>query len=418
VLLAACSDQTPAAATVPEIAPAASAEPSPSRAAEAPAAPPAQAVDEWLPKLLRDADPRFGEWLAQAEELRLQILVTVVDPTTGEWQTHGFRVDEEYFYPASAIKSFLAVAALGSMSAQAGGDIPPLTRILRCRPDRPGCEPLRVDEDKDEGGAEDDGGKKKHRKLRVGDELRKLLAYSDNDSYNRLYDIVGHREVNETIAGLGFETVRFHHRMDAPADQSRDTLRVTLLPPGKKAITIPARRSTFEPKPTPAAKLEIGRAYRDKGRLVKEPMSFAQKNYVSLKEMQRLNLSLLFPEHPQALALGLSAAQRELLIAAMTARLSNKAAAAEQNPLSPGVLDVLPAARVRYVGKSGRAYGFHLDNAYIEEVATQRGFFVTVTVYANPDGVLNDDDYAYDEVSRPLLHALGAALTRALLVER
>jgi hypothetical protein len=372
-------------------------------------------VDDWLPKLLEKADPRFEKWLANAAELRLQILVTVVDPSTGEWKTHGLRVDEEYFYPASAIKTFLAVAALRSMSERAGEDIPAMTRIIRCREDQPGCEPPKVDEEKDEDGKPvEKDGKRKHVRLRVGDEIRKLLAYSDNDSYNRLYDIVGHREVNEILGGIGLTTVRIHHRMDSPADRSKDTLQVTLLPPGKKPIEIRARRSDYKLAPTQAAKLSIGTAYREKGRTVKEPMSFAEKNYASMREMQRINLSLLFPEHPQALDLGLSAAQREMLLAAMTARLANKAAAAEQNPLSPGVLEVLPAKKVRYVGKSGRAYGFHLDNAYIEEVSTQRGFFVTVTVYANEDGVLNDDDYDYDEVSRPLLKALGAALTSAI----
>ena len=41
--------------------------------------------------------------------------------------------------------------------------------------------------------------------------------------------------------------------------------------------------------------------------------------------------------------------------------------------------------------------------------------FVTVTVYANPNGILNDDDYGYDETTKPLLSSLGEVLTRELL---
>jgi hypothetical protein len=82
------------------------------------------------------------------------------------------------------------------------------------------------------------------------------------------------------------------------------------------------------------------------------------------------------------------------------------------------VLDALGHERIRYVGKSGRAYGFHLENAYVENRDTGRAFFVTATVYANPDGVLNDDDYAYDQLSRPLLASLGSALARELLVAK
>ena len=146
-------------------------------------------------------------------------------------------------------------------------------------------------------------------------------------------------------------------------------------------------------------------------------MSFARKNYVSLRELQRLNRALLFPELGEGPSLGLSERHRALIVGAMTAKLGSERRVAEHYPLSPGVLDVLPAERVRYVGKSGRAYGFHLDNAYIEDRETGRAFFVTVTVYANPKGVLNTDDYGYDEISRPLLRALGAALGRKLLLE-
>jgi hypothetical protein len=121
-------------------------------------------------------------------------------------------------------------------------------------------------------------------------------------------------------------------------------------------------------------------------------------------------------ELPLPIPLGLSAKQRDLVVRAMTSRLEPSRFAAEHGPLSPGALAVLPAERLRYLGKSGRAYGFHLENAYIEDLQTRRGFFVTVAVYANPDSIMNDDDYAYDEISRPLMRSLGEALTRAILV--
>ena len=389
---------------------------------------PGAPTEPLLARTLRVGEPALGRFFDQAATLRLQILVTTVPPGGGPWATYGYRVDAEYFYPASAIKTFLAVAALRSMSKRAGGDIPPLTRIERCVDNHPDCDPPEVDED-DEDGADagapteapspdgkDADKRKKHKKLRVGEEIQKLLSFSDNDSYNRLFDIVGHRELNEQMAELGYGSVRFHHRMDTPAERSRRTLRVLLLPPGKRAIEIPARTSDFEPAPSPATDLLIGTGYHDGNRLIEEPMSFSRKNYVSLRELQRLNRALLFPEQEAGPPLGLSDKQRALILGAMTAKLGPERRVAEHYPLSPGVLDVLPADRVRYVAKSGRAYGFHLDNAYLEDRVSGRALFVTVTVYANPKGVLNTDDYGYDEISRPLLRALGAALTRTFLL--
>lgn len=368
----------------------------------------------WLEKTLRAADPRFEGWLADAASLRLQILVTAVDPDSDRWTTYEFRPDAEYFYPASAIKTFLAVATLRALDEKLGAEVPLATRIERCREDRPGCEPPDVDEDKDKEKEEGDD-KKRFKKLRIGEEIAKMLSYSDNDSYNRLYDIVGHEELNRQMAALGFTSVRFHHRMDAPAERSRRTVRVRLIGATKRGLEIKPKTSTFEPAPTSATGLDIGTAYNDGRKRIEGPMSFAKKNYVSLREMQAMNMSLLFPKHAGTKDLGLSEGERAHLIRSMTANLEQPANAAEHNPLSPGVLDEVPAKAVRYIGKSGRAYGFHLDNAFIQSTTSKKGFFVTVTVYSNPDGVLNDDDYGYDETTRPLLAALGKALAQALL---
>ncbi len=373
-------------------------------------------VDRWVEQTLRAADPRFAGWIDDAENLRLQVLVTEVSPDGQTWISHGFRVDAEYFYPASAIKPFLAVASLRALDARVAGQIPLGTRIRRCQPLRPGCEPPEQDEDKEAESSEPDS-KPKHEKLYLGEEIAKLLSYSDNDSYNRLWDIVGHSELNAAVAELGFSSIRFHHRMDAPAERSRSTVRVQLLPPSMKGLDLPARKSSFEPAPTPAERLLIGTSYFDRGKRVEEPMNFARKNYVSLRELQQMNMSLLFPARAEAKPLSLSELEREHLIKAMTANLSKPANAAEHHPLSAGVLEVMPDAKqLRIVGKSGRAYGFHIDNSWVEDKSSKRAFFVTATVYANPDGVLNDDDYAYDETSKPLLRALGAALARKILL--
>jgi hypothetical protein len=252
----------------------------------------------------------------------------------------------------------------------------------------------------------------------VGSEIHKMLSYSDNDSYNRLWDIVGHQAINEEMVRLGFPAVRLHHRMNAPADKSRRTLRVVLLPPGKRAIVAQRRSSDFELPPTSAKKLSIGKGHNRGGKIVAEPLSFAQMNHVSLADLQRLMVALIHPDQPGSVTLGLSDDQRAYVIKAMTRRLDLRKHAAVHGPLSPGVLEVLPPERVRYVGKSGRAYGFHIENAYLEDLETGRGLFVTVTVYANPNGILNDDDYGYDDTTKPLLSSLGEVLTRELLAAK
>ena len=68
-----------------------------------------------------------------------------------------------------------------------------------------------------------------------------------------------------------------------------------------------------------------------------------------------------------------------------------------------------------YMNKGGKAYGFHLDNAYLEHKKTGRALFITFGIYTNPNGVLNDNQYGYSDVSEPLFHDLGLAAGRYLL---
>ncbi|MEQ9325182.1 MAG: serine hydrolase, partial [Polyangiaceae bacterium] len=373
------------------------------------AIPPPRAPEPELAKRLRAGDPRWTAWLDRAEELRLQILVRPLSP---EAPAQRYRVDAEYVYPASAIKLFLAVAALNILNEKVEGELPWNTRFMRCRDDKGGCEPPR--EDIDESVPETEDGKRKHQKLRVGLEIQKLLSWSDNDAYNRLWDMVGHAEANAEMARLGFSSVRLHHKMNAKPELSLKTLRVTLLPPGMRGVVSKRRVSDTALAPTDAARLLVGKAYNDEGKLVEEPLDFGTKNYASLEDLQRLLLSVVRPDHPDAVALRLTDDQRAQLVKAMT-RDPTHPAAAEHGPLLPGVVEALGKDNLRYISKSGRAYGFHLENAYLENTSNGHAALVTAVVYANPNAVLNDDDYAYDETSRPLLASLGEELARRLL---
>jgi Beta-lactamase enzyme family len=386
--------------------PGASANPSATASGTAPDAEP------WLADTLRRGDPRWTGWLAGADALKLQILVRVVEPGRDD-RIERFRADAEYTYPASAIKPYLAVAALRRLNRDAEKPIALRSSLMRCRDDEGGCQPPREDVDPNHKPGPD--GKKKHKKLRVGQEIHKLLAWSDNDAYNRLWDIVGHREVNEEVLAMGFPAVRMHHKMSAPAERSKKTLRTTVLPPGHRGLVYKRRVSDLVLGPTPAKNLLIGQAHNDAGKRIDGPLDFGMKNHASLADLQRILLSVVSPEHADAAKLELSVEQRDHLLKAMT-RKPRSGRHADHAPLFPGVVEVIDASEVRYISKSGRAYGFQLENAYIEHLASKRAIYVTTVVYANPNGVLNDDVYAYGETSRPLLAALGEALARSLLV--
>ena len=86
----------------------------------------------------------------------------------------------------------------------------------------------------------------------------------------------------------------------------------------------------------------------------------------------------------------------------------------ELKPLLPGLRRIAPRERWRIVDKLGWAYGFMVENAYVEDRESGRGLFLAATLYVNADGVLNDDRYEYAEVARPFMADLGEVVGRML----
>jgi len=82
-----------------------------------------------------------------------------------------------------------------------------------------------------------------------------------------------------------------------------------------------------------------------------------------------------------------------------------------------GARRVVPAEFLRVYDKIGRAYGFSVENAYLEDTRTGRGLFLAIVLYTNPDGILNDDRYAYEELAEPFLDDVAETIVRAVLTE-
>jgi hypothetical protein len=62
---------------------------------------------------------------------------------------------------------------------------------------------------------------------------------------------------------------------------------------------------------------------------------------------------------------------------------------------------------LRLFNKSGDAYGYLLDNAYIADFEKGIEFMLTAVIYVNEDGILNDDQYDYEKVGLPFMSNLG-----------
>jgi hypothetical protein len=351
---------------------------------------------------------------AEPERYRAQILFAeIVDGPGGipTLRRYAWREDTEYWYPASTVKLCAAVAALRTLERLGGEGAPWLDA------DTPAAyHPLLEGEAEESADASstDDG------RLTVRHDVRKSLIVSDNPAFNRLYGLAGQDRVNAEMRALGLDSVWIVHRLAErrTAEENRRSPRITL-GDGDDALTLPERVSDATPPPAALGRLpgapglRLGRAHVGSGgEVVAEPMSFAGKNHVTLRDLQSLIAMVARPDVELGLpALGLSDEHMELLRRAVTDDPSESesprfdpAVHPDEWPhfFRPGVERVAPRAELRVSNKIGLAYGFASETAYIEHVPSGRAFFLAMCVYVNDNAVLNDGVYEYDLAFRAM----------------
>lgn len=372
-----------------------------------------------IEEILR-SDPRLAPYAEAAEEHRLQVLLGWIEEDEDQRQIlrqEGFRASAEYFYPASAIKLFAAVAALetlGDLRRETGLAVDENTPLL--------FHPLFDGEElTDADPSNRDGGR-----ITVGHEIKKLFLVSDNVAFNRLYELVGPDALNRSARRAGIGSARIVHRLSIArtAEENRRVPKIELVGDGFRH-TVPERSCEAEPPVPEIAGLAVGRAYLRGGERIDQAMDFRVKNRISLADLQRALALVVRPgvDVGEGDGFRLTERQRALLLDAMAGyprQSENPVYDPEEYPdhwvkfLLPGLRRVVPDERLRIYNKVGRAYGFSIENAFVVDRETGRSFFLAATVYTNRDGVLNDDAYEYETAADPFLADLGEAVARAL----
>lgn len=377
--------------------------PRPPRREPAPTAPStiALAKDPLAEEILRGGGAALRTVMAAPETHRFQVLYGVVEegpkPTL---ERHGYRADAEYFFPASSMKVPIALATYDWLATQ---------RIARdatmvIHPVAGNADPYVTT---------------------VAREAWRALIVSDNSSANRLLGIVGHREAHETLWSLGLASARIRtgFATGAELDPAEVSPRIQIASGGRTTEEIAPRRSDLVLPPNEAKDLDIGKAAIVDGRRREGPLSFADKNAMTLRDLQdtlvRIVRPDLLPEGARADAVSkedLAHLRQALGTLPSQSGLAgydrNVVADYQLSPFLRGIERVRARGRFEIYAKVGQAYGFLVANAYVVDKESGRSFFLTASVFANPDEIMNDDNYAYDTISFPALADVGEAFCR------
>lgn len=379
------------------------------------------AGDDWFGPVFADNQGRFGGVMDDPEAHRVQVLVSeVVEGDDGQptLRRHGYRADAEYFYPASSIKIAACVAALlevqrwqEELAADASVDTPLAFHAA------------------DGSALEHDESNVVDGTVTVRHEIRKVCLVSDNPGFNRLFDLVGRDALNQTMWDAGLPSFRLRHQLigGGPGERRGDpatTPRVEVRT-DDSTHTIPPRTAQTElPTQRPDGAYRFGEAYIADGQRHDGPFDFTTRNEVALADLHDLLIMIARPDIDlDKPGLPLTDEHRALLVEAMSQDpLTSANPVYPSPPHEPGFAQSWPLAGVQRVidggavtetQKGGLAYGFVIENAYYIDETTGRSFFLTATIYHNPNATFNDNDYGY-EFSRAFLTDLGEAVARRL----
>lgn len=369
----------------------------------------AQKPTNILEQLLLAHPEKFKKLTDHPEKYRLQILYTQIDRDANNkpsLTTYSYRADtNEYFYPASTVKLAASVLALEKLNTL---KIKKETTFQTLK-----NRPLQLEIKTDSTAASGIPS--------IAHYIKKILLVSDNEAYNRLYEFLGQRPFNESMAKKGFQGVRLTHRLQTPLPrlENQYTNPIQLIDASGKVLY--QQPEAFNDKPYAAnSPILLGKGtMNDAGVVEDRPLDFSLKNSYPLQAQHLFLQRLMLPEaFPKKDRFNLSKEDYQFLYRYMSMypteskepKYTDEHATfckflyygSEKNAtLNPSI---------RIFNKVGDAYGFLLDNAYVVDFDKKVEFMVTAVLLCNEDEIFNDEKYDYDSIGYPFFKNLGEVI--------
>lgn len=342
-----------------------------------------------LDDILASDHPSIQKVVDSIEKHEVQILYTQIDTTEKgdiQFKDFSFQVkNKSYFYPASTVKLPIAILAAEHLEENENIhlDTPYISRrdtLLHS----------------------------------VADDIRQIFAISDNEAYNRLYDLLGRDNINSRLKELKLSPTRISHRLSTTNASSPIGDTIKFFPSYEGETIIVALPPDRPIKKVSLKKQQKGKGYIKDNTLIKEPFDFSQKNYYPLEAQHELIKRIFFKDQfSKRKQLKISNTDLYRIQKAMVTLPRN----AKYDPdtyqdsyvkffLYGDSKDSIPS-HIKIYNKVGYAYGTLTETAYIVDTQKQIQFILSATILVNENGIYNDDTYEYDTIGIPFLAQLG-----------
>ncbi|SOD93482.1 serine hydrolase [Spirosoma fluviale] len=377
-------------------------------------------TDAFLKDLLsKNSHPVFQKVMQHPDDYRMQIIYTKIDRdknNTPSFTNYYFRVDStEYFNPASTVKLPLALLALDKLNSLKN---PKLTKFTAMQFDSSYSGQTKEWTDKTA----------QNGYPSIAHLIKKAFLVSENDPYSRMYEFVGQAGINRTLHAKGYLDTRITHRfVRMTAEENRHTNAVRFIDESGKLIY--SQPAAYNQDPFDFSRTaKLGKGYYAKDSLIHDPFNFTERNKFPLESFQQVLQSVMFPRSvPVRQRFNLMPDDYQFLhqyLSQLPGETNYPKYDASQYYdtyvkffFMDSLHHELPKG-VRVFNKVGWAYGFLTDASYVVDFTNKIEYMLTATLYANSDGILNDDKYEYESIGYPFLYQLGQTIYQHELKRR
>ncbi|MEP6583810.1 MAG: serine hydrolase [Ginsengibacter sp.] len=364
-----------------------------------------------LETLLQEYPQYFDRILRNRNALNVQVIYTQVNrdkKNIPAFTDFFFNVDSsKYFYPASTVKLPTALLALQRLHELENTGITKSTTM--------------VTENGYSGQASTfNDPKTPDGRPNIESYIKKIFLVSDNDAFNRLYEFLGQKYLNEELHKKAYEDAQIVHRLDIflSEDENRHTNPVRFLDNNNNVLY--NQPLQFNETRYAERHDSLGKAYYKGGGLINTPMNFSKKNRISLEDLHTILRSVIFPQNvPQEKRFNLTDSDYAFVLHYMS-QFPGETIYPFYDSLNfpDGYVKFLlygsqkePLPKnIRIFNKVGDAYGELIDIAYIVDFDNQIEFFLSAAIDCNTDEIINDDVYDYDSLGFPFMKNLGRVI--------
>jgi hypothetical protein len=349
--------------------------------------------------------------IATNPQFELQIIYTQINRDAQNRPTfipHTYHLNaQQYFNPASLVKLPVAALALEKLNTLKNLKVSRTTIMatgtaFRCQTPVPFAAPADSD-----------------RTATVGNYIKRMLLVSDNIAYNRLYEFLGQRPLNQRLFELGYPNARITRRF-APCDTiaNRHTNPVSFHTHLGDTIYKEEAKVNAQPYTSPVGRVLKGRAHQVGRRVVAGPYDFTAANHLPLASITAIMQSILFPASiPTNQRFNLAPADYAFLQQYLHSTphqsgfrpyKSSQYFDAYKKYLYYGRRpDLQQQSSLHIYNIVGMSHGYLADVAYFADSLHRAEFMLSAVLYVNKDGVINDGAYEYESIGLPFLAQLG-----------